>query len=440
MNWHVGVAEVDVTPPIGVWLTGFAARHHPATAIHDPLTATALALRNQKGDVAVMIAVDLVGLTEKQVQRIRSLVKSWTGVNEHHLLINCSHTHSGPAVGELVAPWMGIPDENYLDVAVRKVASCVKTAVESLKPARLLFGRGQSSIGVNRRQKTADGSIVLGKDPQGAVDREVDIVMAEDRAGTPIVAAFAFACHPVVLGSDSYTISADYVGAARQFISKALGGAPILFLQGCAGNINPRDRGRWEVAQVLGEELGNDAVAALRKATKVRGDSVRGIAGAVSLRYSPPPPVKELRRHERENRRLFSRARADGRLTEVNWRGCEAHWARGLAQAIDRGTVPKGERINLQVLQVGDILFLASAAETFTEIGQTLRSQSPFKNTVPLGYSNGCIGYLPTAAAYQEGGYEVDTAFKYYGRLLMIDSKSESRVIQWLLNNAKGSC
>ncbi len=84
------------------------------------------------------------------------------------------------------------------------------------------------------------------------------------------------------------------------------------------------------------------------------------------------------------------------------------------------------------MLHLGDVALAAVASETFAEIGLTLRQQSPFAATVPLGYTSGCIGSLPTAAAYPKGGYEVQTSFKFYGRLLMHAPESERLVAEWL--------
>ena len=45
--------------------------------------------------------------------------------------------------------------------------------------------------------------------------------------------------------------------------------------------------------------------------------------------------------------------------------------------------------------------------EPFAEIGVEIKSRSPFPATFVSGYSNGIELYLPVAAAYEEGGYEV---------------------------------
>jgi neutral ceramidase len=46
--------------------------------------------------------------------------------------------------------------------------------------------------------------------------------------------------------------------------------------------------------------------------------------------------------------------------------------------------------------------------ELFVELGKAIKTSSPFKSTFILTHCNGGSGYLPTARAYREGGYEVD--------------------------------
>jgi len=62
----------------------------------------------------------------------------------------------------------------------------------------------------------------------------------------------------------------------------------------------------------------------------------------------------------------------------------------------------------LAALRLGDDLaVITSPGEVFTELGQAIVAQSPFAATIFGGYTNEAIGYVPTPAAYPEGGYEV---------------------------------
>lgn len=431
--WKAGVATMDVTPPVGVWLTGFAARTHPCTGIHDPLKVSALVLEDKQGGRAALVALDLIALTGEQVNRIRHLVREWTGIPPLNLLLNCSHTHSAPAIGGLAAPWMGIPDPNYLDLMVRKVATAVKVATERLRPARLRFGRSECHIGINRRQRTPQGQIVLGRNPQGVTDPYVDVLVVETPYGHPIAVAFAYACHPVVLGANNYLVTADFVGFSRSGLERLLDGATVLFFQGCAGNINPKRRGTFADAQSLGYELSSATFQAIVSADPIGESCIKGISRTLKLPLLPPPPPKDLRAHRKEMQARVKEAEKEGRIGEARWRRCEMEWAGRLLGVIRKNAVPSFEPMNVQVLQIGDVFFVAMASEPFSEIGLRLRREAPSPDrTIPLGYTNGCIGYLPTEKAYEEGGYEVTTAFKFYGRLLMHAPESERRVTQWL--------
>ena len=52
----------------------------------------------------------------------------------------------------------------------------------------------------------------------------------------------------------------------------------------------------------------------------------------------------------------------------------------------------------------------AAPVELFSEIAMDIRNKSPFTHTFYFGYTNGWFGYLPTAAAFEEGGYEPATS------------------------------
>ncbi|HKO23713.1 MAG TPA: hypothetical protein VJY65_03125, partial [Chloroflexota bacterium] len=89
------------------------------------------------------------------------------------------------------------------------------------------------------------------------IDPEVIVLRVEAEAGTPVATLVNYACHPVVLGPRSLSISADYVGAMRRVVTQATG-APCLFVQGACADINPIGGGHADDATVvaLGATLG----------------------------------------------------------------------------------------------------------------------------------------------------------------------------------------
>jgi hypothetical protein len=66
--------------------------------------------------------------------------------------------------------------------------------------------------------------------------------------------------------------------------------------------------------------------------------------------------------------------------------------------------------VELYGTRIGDVAFVAMAAEPFGEIGSQVKARSPFQHTLFGGYTNGYLGYVPTDDAFPLGGYEVELA------------------------------
>jgi neutral ceramidase len=67
-------------------------------------------------------------------------------------------------------------------------------------------------------------------------------------------------------------------------------------------------------------------------------------------------------------------------------------------------------RLPVRFLTIGDTMVWAAPVELFSEIAVAVRNRSPFPRTFYFGYTNGWFGYLPTSAAFDEGGYEPATS------------------------------
>ena len=67
-------------------------------------------------------------------------------------------------------------------------------------------------------------------------------------------------------------------------------------------------------------------------------------------------------------------------------------------------------RIPVRFMRIDDLMLWGAPVELFCEISMAVREASPFRNTFYFGYTNGWIGYLPTAEGFREGGYEPTTS------------------------------
>src|SRR5438477_13003862 len=97
-SFKAGVARVDITPAGPIWMSGYAARTHPSEGVLSPLWAKALAIESSPGGRVVIISTDLVGIPRELSDEVAAKLKKQYGLNRSQLLINASHTHTGPIV------------------------------------------------------------------------------------------------------------------------------------------------------------------------------------------------------------------------------------------------------------------------------------------------------------------------------------------------------
>src|SRR5581483_496659 len=178
-----GVARTVITPPIGIHLTGFAGRP-PSTGIHDDLWATALVLAERGAEPSseqesriALVALDLLGLYgDELAPDIKGRIQEVTGIPPERVLLSCSHTHAGPVVaGGVTGREGGNSPEAiaYRAALPHHLAGIVAAADAARRPVTLAVGRGSVKVGINRRERRPDGRIVLGQNPEGALDSEV---------------------------------------------------------------------------------------------------------------------------------------------------------------------------------------------------------------------------------------------------------------------------
>src|SRR6266851_134484 len=73
--WRVGVASQVITPKKNVWLAGYAKRTKATAGKVQDLFAKALALEDQDGKQAVILTLDLIGITRAMREEVARQVE-----------------------------------------------------------------------------------------------------------------------------------------------------------------------------------------------------------------------------------------------------------------------------------------------------------------------------------------------------------------------------
>src|SRR5688572_14251183 len=135
-QWKAGVAKVKITPTEPIWMAGYAARTKPSEGVQTELYLKALALDDGSGRPAVLVTSDLVGLRRRVADRIVERCENQFGLMRDRLIINSSHTHSGPVTGEF-NPRAGYESQTavvrrYTDTLVDKAVDTVGAALKQM--------------------------------------------------------------------------------------------------------------------------------------------------------------------------------------------------------------------------------------------------------------------------------------------------------------------
>jgi len=409
-----GAATLDITPPVGVRMAGFAGRTMPSLAVHDPLTARALIL-DDGGRRAGLVVLDILYATEDLVAQVRTAAESGAGISPEGLLIASTHTHSGPQdAGDEATP----QERAYWDSVPGKVIEVVSQAAANLQPARLGAATGWCAVGINRREQVPGGRIELGRNHFGKFDTQLGVVRVDRADGAPLAAVMNYACHAVCLMEDSYLLTADYPGFARYFLEEQLGGGTALFFNGACGDVNPREAavghglasgGSFRIAGRAGAELARESARVWQKVSPTDDVTLSFARRTISLPTNHDRALRAAEKALAEVERQTAQPAAET-PPYVTWhsRPSVARAKAALARVKERGSGPI--RCEIQAIKLGPIALVGWPGEIFCELGMDLKERSPFRPTYVIGYANGTIGYVPTPEAFGEGGYEAESA------------------------------
>ena len=423
----VGVASVDFTPPVGLPLMGNFRDDYVAHGVHDPLQAKSIVFADGHGTKAALLAVDICMLDRRNVASMRQVIGAACDVPPQHVLIHATHTHSAPAAnGRIGLEAQVAPHTAAIEAFLRTAALAVAEANRRLCPAALAVGYAhEDHVSFNRRLRRRDGTTQMNwealqpdfdsskiSEPWGPIDPELVCLLVQ-RGQTPHAALVNFGLHPAILAGDNWLYSADFPGYLAEAMSREQGDDfPCLFLNGCCGNVNhvdyrDRSQGRgYRMAEQVGAVLAAAAGRAMARAAPVAVDPV--LVSRKDVQLDRLPISREEKRRCEE---VLQRARLhppEGQVDGVP----EAYFAE-LRLKMWREQ-EHADQAEVMVIRIGDVAVVGLPGEAFCELGLEIKRRSPAQHTLVAGLSNDAIGYLPTEASFEQGGYETTVGSTFY--------------------------
>lgn len=384
-------------------MSGYASRVHPSEGAIEDLWAKALAIDDGKGGRLVIVTTDLIGLPRVISDVVAARVLKQNGLERSRLLLNSSHTHTGPVLRDNLAVMYDLTPENartiqeYSQKLTDDLVRIIGEAIGNLKTAKVEYGVGEAGFAMNRREVTPNG-VKLGVNPKGPMDHSVPVLRVTAADGTLLAILVGYACHNTTLTGEFYRLSGDYAGFAQAELENSHPGATAMFLMLCGGDQNPNPRSTLEIAKQHGKELAASADKVLNgKLTALQGP----IKAAFQLTELP------LQLHTRET---FEAMKDDKNIYKKRL-------AATMLKAYDERRAPRAVSYPVQAVRFGkDLTILALGGEVVIDYDLRAKREFPKANLIVAGYSNDVMCYIPSKRVLGEGGYEAIDSMVYYGQ------------------------
>lgn len=421
---EIGTSEKRITPQPGIELCGYLLRVQPSVGKYDDLYGKVLYIKSN-GKKIVWIHCDLVGFSNDIADQIRRAVATKLTIEVSNIFLSATHTHAGPATMPL--RMCGDIDRNYIDFLAKTLVEGAVEAASNTEKVSVYFSETSvAGVTIDRRRPSENSH----------VDKKMPVLAFRRVDGSIKAVSVNFAIHNVGLSSENRNISADIAGFAAKLARSKISDNPlVLFTNGGCGNINPATKSEdYSEVEKAGTILGNHIVDAISKLESCGECDISSSFFEVEL----PLEVFSIKELDgiRDAYRLSNETRDPKLLIK---RSDEAwnSWYEETRNLIESGKAPEVAMAYIHILNIGPVTFVGINAEVFSRMAEQLRQATGLQRLYVVGYANGCMGYLAPRGIYEEGGYEVDGAYKYYGNFRLrkdgfelVRSRIEKQVVK----------
>jgi hypothetical protein len=430
-----GFFEVDITPRVGVGLSGFGPYlNRYSLGVRDVLKARATAFE-QGGTKAVIVSCDLIGVIPEIVQKVKHLVAKQTGVPAENIMVHCTHTHSGPNTGGYIG-W-GNEDDPYLAILPGRIAKACTEAVGRLQETEMLHAVVPcEGIGLNREYDKDAPPLedVLRDDWRPAKPELTDtkchvLKFIEKTTGRMSGFMAYFGCHPVVCCAETRYIHGDYCGVAMNNLERENMGSVGLFLQGAQGDVNSCVVHKPEKEALLALDI-----IAARFADCVRHGlqiakplNVNKLKCAVVMQSfsSKEITLGRIKEMLAEKEAVVYADGASDVNRELRMAVVTMLALRSIISRMEKGESLQIQNAEIQGIRLGPVEFLGSPLEIMQAIKNDVVTQAKASIPLVMGITNGSMGYAPDRTVAARGGYAADIVPMIVGRMPFRDIHTE---------------
>ena len=376
--------------------------------------------------------------TSLDIQSSRKVVAKELGLTEAQVVLCGSHNHTVPS---LTGDTPTTPADEGGRVFLDGLREAARGLDKELAPVTVEWGTAKEErVTYNRRGRRANGKtyfireedrVLLGESYIGLIDPDASILLLRGESGKPVGALAFFTGHPVTAYNPETMIAfGQWSQVACEKLSTYLG-APVGFLQGCAGDVNSKYMltGTVQQAVQLGGYLGDSYIAAAKNLHRSERTDLQWSREDVKIPHAPLPSEESLKKDLTSIDDFIRRGRAgdENTLECVGMNFPKALTPPYRAHLVDRvrpwyvwaleqyrlgkaGDVPKFLGIDIVVARIGDVGFVGLPYEPFVRTGLKIKRETPLPCVLTSGYTGDShdahYGYIPDASATEDREYQ----------------------------------
>lgn len=419
-QFKVGFADIIITPDEPMPLGGYgASSYRKHEQVLDDIHAICTAMTDEADSTVLFLTIDTTRAYFEVVPEARKMISAATGLPTERIMISCTHTHSGPDLTNTAEEAV----QRYIPKLQQWLVEAAQLALEDRKPARIFTGHVEAT-GLNfvKHYYNVDengekrffgdnfGKHVMDETTRHTTNADPTMhVVQFKREGGKDVVLCNWRAHPQLTGGNKIkNLSADYPAPFREILGAQLN-CHVHFLQGAAGNINPKSR-------IPGEQYSLD-------------HRVFGARLAYFAVHCLEHNMEQIQPGAIQTKQLIFPGRADHSMDHKAADGakvwkffmqtgdregtaalCKEH---GFASVYHAGSVsakahaPETLDLELNAITVGNALaFVTAPNELFDTNSVYTEEHSPYKMTFTCGYCNGHWFYIPSQYGYDYSCYE----------------------------------
>ncbi len=373
-----------------------------------------LLLGNKKTFKYALITADIIWFSDRCVRKVKNLLSKEINLPSEAIMLSASHTHGTPNPEQTISH--PPHSKTFDDYVIKKILDCFKKIKNNRKKnVKIEFRRiANNNFSINRRRFALSFKNGIKYQMQNLpnfkmpIDRNIDLINFIDvKTKKNLAKIIKVNCHPVA--SPKNLVGSDYIGYLRKKLHNKTG--HVFFLQGLCGDIRPK---------------------IIKKNVTIKDFLIKILIGE---RFRNPN-IMDAKNIGNKISSLISKVLKQNTGTKIT--KISSCYKRSLYLKLKNGKTFK-KKLEITIWNWRPIIFIFFNGEVLS--GYNISNHKDCK-IICVGYSNGMIGYLPTANDIIKGGYEVDKSrinFHIQDRLCetnenIIKSKIKS-VIHKIINN-----